>query len=248
MQKKHAAIDIGNSRIKVKINNKIEYFLASDITNLFNFLVENQIRMLAFSSVNQTVSDNLLKKINKSSIKAVNAIELLDKQRIINFSNVRGMGSDRKLGLIGATCFYTPPLVTVDCGTAVTINILNHNNIALGGMIFPGLSTQAKALSKFTNQLPLITTFDTAATIGNDTGSSIQSGIIASVAGGISYALRNISEQLLSSNHFQIIFTGGDGEFIMNTTKISRVVYTPNLVLHGIEQLIKMSINPTIDF
>ncbi|MBA4251310.1 MAG: hypothetical protein C0425_03390 [Chlorobiaceae bacterium] len=108
----------------------------------------------------------------------------------IEYKNINSLGVDRMCGIEGAL-FYLNNLgvennfsiVTIDVGTAVTINYLNDENKFSGGIISPGPYTMVKSLRSGTAQLPFVKLDNYVSILGHDTHSSIASGVINSVVG-----------------------------------------------------------------
>ena len=63
------------------------------------------------------------------------------------------LGVDRWLAMIAAHRRYGGPVCIVDCGTAVTADILSAQGRHLGGLIMPGLSMMRRALSENTSAI-----------------------------------------------------------------------------------------------
>ena len=151
------AVDIGNSRLKVLINEKVNFIEYNDSwqTNLYYILEKNSnTSIIAYSSINSIIEIDFLKIINNfKNYTVIKPKELLNKQNLVKFHQIQGIGSDRVFGLIGAVIYSEPPLITIDCGTAITINVLDSKSICIGGAIFPGIYTQIKALHQNTDGL-----------------------------------------------------------------------------------------------
>lgn len=255
LNKKTAIIDIGNTSTKIKIaNNFYAFKYDNNLTNnIIHLLDLEEVSNVVFSSVNAKQAKKIASIFVKKNINFKNISEFLDKQKIIDFSEISGMGSDRKLGLIGATVYAKPPLITVDCGTAITLNVLSEIYKPLGGVIFSGIETQSKALHHFTSLLPQVEIAANDITtsgiyIANNTIDAIRGGILASSTGGIIAVIENIfAHNLLDSGNgsVNIFFTGGYGELLYascltplsNHNKNLIIHYKENLVLAGIEKL-----------
>src|SRR5690606_19356223 len=97
----------------------------------------------------------------------------------------KGIGTDRILSLLAVYKMTETPVVTVDCGTAVTVNLLDEENELLGGVILPGYYTQARALNLYTADLPLIKDIKSEGYIGKNTEDAIKYGILSSIIGAI---------------------------------------------------------------
>lgn len=117
------------------------------------------------------------------------------------------LGVDRWLALLAARRYYAPPVCIADCGTAITVDLLDEHGRHLGGMICPGLALMKKSLCSGTEALHYD---DSAFTVGpaNHTGAAIYSGILSAAAGLIEHVLSAQSE------HCQLLLTGGDAQQI----------------------------------
>jgi len=242
---KLAAADIGNSRIKILIDNACHSFEYSKnsiryIRQIFKEFSDDEI-VIAISSVSQKKKDFFLNVIYPlKNITAIAAEKILDGYKQIDFSKIIGMGTDRKLGLIAAANFLKPPFYTIDCGTAVTANFVNQNYICEGGVIFPGAFTQLKSLSKHTEALQNITTNWEIEQIGKNTDDAISAGIIFSIVGGIKEAIQCFSKEE-GIKKLNGIITGGYSQFIYPKLlkEKYKIEYRENLVLEGIISLLK---------
>lgn len=236
------AIDIGNSRIKMLDNNLYFAFdLSYDdwLKKIEINIIDCNYHKIIISSVNEKAYKELTRLLKAKGCPFINANDHLEKSAIIDFSRIQGMGADRKLGLIGAFGNYEPPFAVVDCGTAITINVLIEPNIALGGAIFPGLRTQAKALHQFTSLLPEVEPIATSYCCGKNTIEAIQIGIFNSVVGGIREILQKVSRNKLKRKKPRVVVTGGDGAIIAENLYGFDVHLEPELVLKGLQKFAK---------
>ena len=238
-----AILDFGNTRVKIKISKDI--FVLTYMNNwklkLEKIILKNKIKFIYYSSVNLLKTEELKKFFLDKEIVFFDTSTLIqeqEKKSIINFSNVIGMGADRKFGLIAALDFSQPPLITIDCGTAITINLLDYEHIALGGVIMPGILTQAKSLKYFTNKLPFVDIEIGDFVFGKNTQEAINTGVNATVLGGITYIYEKIKKSVFANKKINIIFTGGYGELVMEALDLENSQYVNDLVLLGVEKFI----------
>src|SRR5207249_10383120 len=75
----------------------------------------------------------------------------------LNVDEPETVGLDRLFGAVAAKAMVPPgtPAITVDVGTAVTVNLIDAEGVFQGGAIFPGPRLMARALHDFTAKLPL---------------------------------------------------------------------------------------------
>lgn len=123
------------------------------------------------------------------------------------------LGIDRLLGAWGAGLTYGWPMLLIDGGTALTITGIDRNQHFQGGAILPGLGLMTRSLETQTAALRNLN-FNwqiIPPRWGHDTPSSIQAGIFWTVLSGLELFIQDWLKQYPNS---QIIFTGGDGEFL----------------------------------
>jgi len=238
------AIDLGNSRIKM-FSQDINYCFDLKNPEWLNrteqvvSILPDSSKHLVVSSVNQPAYDKLMSIFGNKDYLVTEVSTLFNHNNTISFEKVSGMGTDRMLGLFGSLNYTEPPLIVVDCGTAVTVNFLSKDYQALGGAIFPGLGTQSKALAHFTSLLPFVDSNFSGDSLGRTTIESIQSGIFNSVTGGIKEIIKNVSTDYFDKVTPTVILTGGNASKIKNYMVNYDLIYEPNLLLHGICKLYK---------
>ncbi len=139
------------------------------------------------------------------------------------------LGADRWAGLLGAHALYPGDVCIIDCGTAVTVDVITASGQHLGGAITPGLSTMRAALDRDTHQL----TDEPAAAevLARSTASAIQGGTLLGLAGAVD---RLVDEaERLSGLRLDCVITGGDGPALKDLLRRGSVLQ-PHLVLHGL--------------
>ena len=230
------AIDIGNSRIKLYKGNRLfSISNKSDIElTLMDYLCNNCSNQIVYSSVNKQSEQILLEVLYRLKIDYIKIEELIDKSTRIDFSSVSGMGTDRKLGLISAAKLVPPPIITIDFGTCITINVVDANFKCIGGHIIPGLITQTKALNTFTSALPQIMLNYSGNLIGTDTESAINTGILNITFKGINAQVLDICKTFPSHAQPSIILTGGISELANKFPFSFPYKWDDSLVIKGI--------------
>lgn len=133
---------------------------------------------------------------------------------LLDFSPVdpSTLGADRVANAIAAARRYPLPALVADCGSAVTIELVDEKHRFCGGAIAPGRRLMRQALYRGTAQLPDGIALSAAAPElpGNDTASSIAFGIDRGIIG----ALREMTEVIRRDIPLKtMILTGGDAPF-----------------------------------
>jgi type III pantothenate kinase len=162
---------------------------------------------------------------------------------VLPYAQVQGIGIDRLLGLLGARQLCAPPIITVDCGTAITVTVLSSEGECLGGAIFASAPLQLRALAAGTAALPAIefAASPSLPRIGTTTEEALLSGTFASVLGGIRELLYSFARQLSSSKPPAVVLTGGGSPPFVHALRRAwrgKFVHRPHLVLEGMEYLV----------
>ncbi|MCD8385428.1 MAG: type III pantothenate kinase [Bacteroidales bacterium] len=101
------------------------------------------------------------------------------------------LGADRLAAMAGALGLYPgQELLVIDCGTAITYDLLSPEAVFQGGNIAPGLGMRLKALHAFTARLPEVETDPQAPLMGHNTVQAMQAGALRGVVGEIEYYQR----------------------------------------------------------
>ncbi len=146
------------------------------------------------------------------------------------------VGSDRIVIAVAALAEYTAPLILMDLGTATTIEVVEPDNVYLGGIIFPGVRVSLDALTSRTSQLPGISLDKPKQVIGKNTVDCMRSGMMYGTAAMLDGLVDRIEEELGHTS--TIIATGGLAQFITPLCKHD-IILEKNLLLKGLNILYK---------
>jgi len=151
-------------------------------------------------------------------------------------------GYDRLAAAVAGHSMFPDDDVLVICaGTALTFDLINRRGEYLGGSISPGMEMRFKALNTFTGKLPLLSWQEPGNLTGNDTRTSILSGVIH----GITAEMEGLSRQYQSKYPgIKIILSGGDMNYFVKRLKIS-IFALPNIVIHGLQQILTFNVHQT---
>ena len=143
------------------------------------------------------------------------------------------LGVDRWLAMIAAYSLSKSAVIVVDCGTAVTIDLVKEDGLFVGGVILPGLNTALQSLQSASDALD--ETGDESLTItatAQSTAVAVQSGVLLGLAGAIDSI---VSKQSALLNKAPVLMiTGGDAEQLMPYLQ-SPLEHQPGLVLRGLQ-------------
>lgn len=136
------------------------------------------------------------------------------------------LGVDRWLAMIAAHSFYAGPICVVDCGTAITVDVVRGDGEHAGGLICPGLRLMKKALAANTAALA----FDnqvSRADLATETGAAIANGVLLAAAGMIQQVMARLAPDC------RLVMTGGDAQAVAGALAMPAVI-DHALVLKGL--------------
>ena len=146
------------------------------------------------------------------------------------------VGSDRIVIAVAALAEYSAPLILMDLGTATTIEVVEPDNVYMGGIIFPGVRVSLDALTSRTAQLPGISLDQPKNVIGKNTVDCMRSGMMFGTAAMLDGLIDRIEEELGHSS--TLIATGGLAQFITPLCK-HQIILEKNLLLKGLNLIYK---------
>ena len=150
----------------------------------------------------------------------------------IQLPNPAQVGADRIVDAVAAYELYGGPVLVMDYGTATTYDLVDETGTFVGGITAPGIGISAKALWEDAAKLPKIEIAKPEKVIGNDTISSMQSGLVYGQIGQAEYLIKKVKEESGLSN-IKVVATGGLGRIISESTDAIDI-YDANLTLKGI--------------
>lgn len=146
--------------------------------------------------------------------------------------NARQLGADRLVAAVAAYWRYKKPVIVIDAGTAITIDLVNRKGEFAGGAIVPGLHTACESLYRVAEKLPHVKPAYTRRVRGKDTRSAINLGVVQGYAGLVDHIVRELRRE--SKTKALVVATGGDAKLLKKMCgTIDRV--HPNLVLEGLQ-------------
>jgi type III pantothenate kinase len=147
------------------------------------------------------------------------------------YANPAQHGVDRWAALIAARSLYPTAVCVIDCGSAVTADLVDARGQHLGGRILPGLRMLRTALAHGTTQLPAV--IDTPLQVvdfATSTAASIHSGTLHMLVASI--------DEICAAAHARVgkdcelLITGGDAELLLPLLHYP-LQHQPQLVMQG---------------
>jgi type III pantothenate kinase len=250
------ACDIGNTNIKTGLfsgDSLIEKKIFDNPDSFRSYLRTCSAEQFAVSSVVPELTGIITGEI--SIIK--NSIPFIITRKVkfnlkIAYDSPETLGIDRVCSAEGAYALYknsdsyksynkSTYIISIDSGTATTINIVSYPAVFTGGIIAPGISMMFDALNSRTAQLPKVSEKSYESFIGRNTASSIASGVLNSAAGLITNTLSYLKSEL-GAEDLKIFITGGNAGKLLPYLKFN-YTHIPELVLLGVKSIYDKNLN-----
>ena len=150
----------------------------------------------------------------------------------IRLSNQTQVGADIVADAVSALEKFTPPIITIDMGTATTIGVITEGRNYEGGMLLPGVYVSLEALSRRAAQLPDISLQHPKTVIGKNTEDCMRSGIVYGTAGMLDGVIDRIRE-LFPGKEVTVVATGGNAPVIVKYCR-NKILYDKYLLMDGL--------------
>ncbi len=158
------------------------------------------------------------------------------------YGKPREVGIDRLANAAGGVAHYGAPLLVVDLGTAVTVDVISRDLEYLGGAILPGIEMSAEALSRRTARLPLAAARCPEHAVGRTTVESIRSGILHGLVGAVDHLIELTWKEL--GYKTKVVATGGMAEVLIRHSRHVRR-HDPEITLNGLMEIWLMNCGDT---
>ena len=150
------------------------------------------------------------------------------------------LGKDRLAAVVSCNhMFPGKDVLVINAGTCITYDFVNAGSEYPGGVISPGMKMRFSALHNFTDKLPLVNSYLKPELTGNDTESSIISGVM----NGIIAEMDGIIEKYkLKSPELLTVLSGGDAKYFDKSLK-NRIFAVPNIVVEGLHIILNHNVD-----
>lgn len=239
-------IDRGNSAVKAAVWHD-DRIIATDI---FHSDYAEEIAAFArrhgdkgrfdsaiYSSVGDR-ADDIVEAVGALSDRVIELTSQTPMPLTLDYRTPSTLGCDRIAAAVGARVVAPGRwLLVVDCGTAVTYDLVSPDGRFAGGNIAPGIFMRLEALNRFTARLPLVETDGDTPLRGYDTETALRSGAVMGVVAEIEYYHRH-----MPSPDAATVITGGQAALVADKVAFDSVV-EPNLVSIGLNRIIDYNEN-----
>lgn len=248
------AIDIGNTNIVIGCIKDDEIIfkarIATDRTRTSDqYGVEIKNMLEAFGVSREDIDDCIIASVVPPVFNSVQTgvLKVIGKQPMVVGPGLKTglnihvdipsqVGSDLIVAAVAALAEYPAPLVLIDLGTATTIEVIEPENVFIGGLIFPGVMVSLDSLSSHAAQLPGICLDKPKKVIGKNTVDCMRSGMMYGTAAMLDGLIDRIAEEL--GHESTIIATGGLAQFVIPLCT-HEIILEKELLLKGLNIIYK---------
>ena len=235
-------VDIGNSRIKWAVGDKsglqsigvqehrgkrfgVKFAPWAEISGIDRVLVSNVAGERMEKYCSRWCS-------NQWELEPEYILSQKRKHRVINaYDDAVKLGADRWAALVAVRATTNMASCIVDCGTAVTFDVMEGNGAHLGGLIIPGPELTQEMLIKQTNISEAGVGDPPQSLLGSDTGTCISGGAYYAIVATMDRMVADLQQEL--GLGIKLIMTGGNAEKIAMLASDDWDV-KPHLVLEGL--------------
>ena len=148
-----------------------------------------------------------------------------------SYPDPASLGADRWAALLATHALGLAPACIIDCGTAVTVDLLDAEGRHRGGLIFAGLGLSRRALTEGTYHLDDPDGGDLPE-FAADTATAMRSGTVQALVGAVEYTIVRATRVLGGTP--VVVLTGGDAAIVAERISVANVRLQPDLVLLGL--------------
>ena len=231
-------IDIGNTRIKWQHRDEkniiasnsiiVEEFMDLDFSSI------KSIEKIIVSNVNHSVVLDKIKEILAVFKCPIIEASTVSNDYLVNdYEDTKTLGVDRWMAAMGAWKLYQRPLLIINAGTAITIDLIDLDSKDKahfkGGMILPGIAISLGILNNNTNLID--TEIGQSQYPSLNTKDAVTTGILMSIQGAVNLVCKKLPSNL------PILLTGGDADLIYEQSEEdwkSRIKLESNLIFDGL--------------
>ena len=229
-------IDAGNSRVKWRLSDNGQQLaqgaqLTSEVADekYIDFSDIKSLHEVRIASVaGEKIVEQLQQQLRQQFSVPVKlaAVSATLGELSCAYEDPQTLGVDRWLAIAAAHQQYQEPLMVIDAGSAITIDIVGPSGQHVGGYIAPGLRLMHDALWDNTSEVRVVGSGTEELWLpGKNTQQAVNKGCLLSAVSTI--------ESLAAQFPVRIVITGGDAKILMQAISLS-TDYHSNLVLDGL--------------
>lgn len=233
-------IDCGNSTISCRRPDGVLWSTSSsdpDFTDLALFAAKPGLRVVVVSVVPEALA-----AVRAALPKADFAVVDIDLKCPLSlaYDGIATLGADRWLGAFAAYRRFGAA-ITIDCGTATTINVVDSDGVFHGGAIAPGLAALVAGLQVKAKALPPANLDASPVMPAKSTQDCVDAGVLLGWAGLVERLVGNARKH---DRDAQLVVTGGNAERLLRLSELASerggCERVPELLHDGLAELAAM--------
>ena len=244
------AVDIGNSRFKWALfhgdqirNSGSSVYSYENFEDMLNSscMPDSPENVMVSCVAGEGIKDQFVKWGRKKSYANIDFAVTYKKQNgVVNsYLQPEKMGVDRWLAMLAAFREYASNeiefICVVDCGTAITLDVLRSDGLHQGGLIMPGYQVMIQSLVQGTENIQHekknVLEEAKYAGLGSSTADALVKGCGQIIVQGLSGIINSYQKDPASD--LCCILTGGDAQWVSSELAIENI-HDPFLVLKGL--------------
>jgi len=238
-------VDAGNSRLKwrlVDVGGSCINCIDSGALNYDASLVEFLTTDFRFADVNcllvSDVSKNELvhelcniynKCLSAKNVFIASAQKKLNGVQFV-YQDIDRLGVDRCLGMVAAYEKFNAGVLVVDCGSAITADVVSAEGVHIGGCIIPGFNLLRSSLSHGTSDILLGGEVESFCGLGSSTIECVENGLAVMVRASLEAFVAIAKEHKVEV----FVLTGGDA-VLVEKLGVKNYIICEDLVFKGLE-------------
>ncbi len=242
-------IDIGNSRLKWRLQKHQGEVLARGVESLADLIVEDCFKqwlalglkgdegVIFYASVaHDSINTSLQESALQHAVSCQRFFSQPQWRDLINsYQQPLHLGVDRWLAMVAVRNRYQGSACVIDCGSATTVDYITATGLHEGGLIMPGEQLMQQSLLQKTANIALSSVggspnmMGDEPLLGKDTYSAVRHGVGIMHEANVMRLVTSAQQQ-----NRQVFLTGGGSQKVAKTNGVN---YLPELVLDGIALL-----------
>lgn len=149
-----------------------------------------------------------------------------------SYDNPQQMGADRWVAMFAAYTKYQQAVCVIDCGTAITMDIVDAKGQHLGGLIMPGLDMMLKSLYEGTQRIKPAK--GGLCELGKNTADAVYSGCYHLLENGLQSLVEKYAATI--KDDVLCVVTGGSAELLVRENLFD-CRHDADLILYGLNTI-----------
>ncbi len=241
-------LELGNSRLKAGYyeNGRMEFLgavatlsvIGKRFSELFKIPKKEVESVFMVSVGNPMIESGLIEQVKHEFGLIVNVLTTQPYCCDIEcgYKDFKTLGSDRWMAILGASNYSSDPVIVVDAGTAITVDVILDKK-HIGGFIVPGLELMRSSLANATEHLSNAEPDNNSISfLGTNTRNAVFGGTLFMAASFLNQVVKEI--QFETGRKFYCIGTGGDFTSIFSLLEAD-FEYIEYLTLMGMTKVLE---------